>query len=450
MQEFDIVVIGFGKAGKTLALKSAMMGKKVALIERSEKMYGGTCINIGCIPTKSLIKQSYLARRCNKQSEANYQQSIQKKNQLVEFLRAKNYENLAQNKNITIFNGDASFLDKSTIQIAGKEKQSIKGKKIFINTGADSVMPNIPIDSKRVYTSTTLLDLEELPKEFVIVGGGYIGLEFACMYANFGSKVSILIRSSSLMPKEDEEIERSVQDSFEKMGINLIFNADAKSIKDKVEKACISYEKEGKSFEINADAALIAIGRKAYTKGLDLDKAKIALNSRGEIITDEFLKTNVENIYALGDVKGGRLFTYISLDDFRIVFDSLFGEGKRNTNNRTAVPDVLFLDTPLSHVGLREREAREKGYEIKVAKLPAAAIPRARILENTTGLLQLITDAKTDLILGATLYCEDSSEMINIFSLAINAGLPYQKLRDMIFTHPSMSEAINDLCGLIK
>lgn len=447
MQKFDMVIIGFGKAGKTLALKSAMKGKKVALIERSNKMYGGTCINIGCIPTKSLIFQSHLSKLS---SSFSYPHSMERKNQLINALRQKNYENLAQQENITIFDGEASFLDANTVSIVGKDILKIQGEKIFINTGSKGVIPEIPIKSQRVYTSTELLDLETLPKRLLIVGGGYIGLEFACMVANFGSKVSILIRKNQLMPKEDEDIAASVEASIKKMGIEIIYGANPLSIEDINDGVKVEFEQEGKTSQIVADAVLFATGRRAYTQGLDLDKIGVALNDKGEIITDEFLQTNIKNIYALGDVKGGMLFTYISLDDFRIVFDALFGKGIRSTKNRPIVPEVLFLDTPLACVGLKEKEALQKGYEIGVGKLPASSIPRAKILGNIEGMLKVIVDKKTDLILGASLHCVEAPEIINIFSLAINAKQSYHTLKDMIFSHPSMSEAINDLCGSVK
>lgn len=447
MQKFDMVIIGFGKAGKTLALKSAMKGKKVALIERSNKMYGGTCINIGCIPTKSLIFQSHLSRLS---SSFSYPHSMERKNQLINALRQKNYENLAQQENITIFDGEASFLDANIISIVGKDTLKIQGEKIFINTGSKSVIPQIPIKSQRVYTSTELLDLETLPKRLLIVGGGYIGLEFACMLANFGSKVSILIRKNQLMPKEDEDIAASVEASIKKMGVEIIYGANPLSIEDTNDGVKVEFEQEGKTSQIVADAVLFATGRRAYTQGLDLDKIGVALNDKGEIITDEFLQTNIKNIYALGDVKGGMLFTYISLDDFRIVFDALFGKGIRSTKNRPIVPEVLFLDTPLACVGLKEKEALQKGYEIRVGKLPASSIPRAKILGNIEGMLKVIVDKKTDFILGASLHCVEAPEIINIFSLAINAKQSYHTLKDMIFSHPSMSEAINDLCGSVK
>ncbi|PAF54255.1 pyridine nucleotide-disulfide oxidoreductase [Helicobacter sp. 13S00482-2] len=447
MQEFDIVIIGFGKAGKTLALKSAAKGKKVALIEKSKKMYGGTCINIGCIPTKKLVYQSHLSKMTPTYS---YAQSIENKNKLILALREKNYQNLIQQPNITIFDGKASFLDSKTICIEGEEKLQIKGEKIFINTGSKSFIPDMPIKSKKVYTSTELLDLDVLPTKLLIIGGGYIGLEFASMYANFGSKVSVLIRKNQLMPKEDEDIAASVEACLEKMGIEIIYEAVPISIEDEDEKVKISFDKEGRTNHILGDAVLFATGRKAYTEGLNLQKAGVAINNQGEIITNEFLRTNIENIYALGDVKGGPLFTYISLDDFRIVFDLIFGNGKRSVKNRPAVPEVIFLDTPLACVGLKEKEALAKGYEIKIAKLSAEAIPAARVLNNTQGMLKVIIDAKTDLILGASLHCQNSPEIINIFSLAINAKQSYVVLKDMIFTHPSMSEAINDLFGNIK
>lgn len=447
MEHFDIIIIGFGKAGKTLALKSALKGKKVALIERSQKMYGGTCINIGCIPTKLLIVQSHLAKLS---PSFAYPKSLENKNKLISALRAKNYENLAQQENITLFDGEASFVDTHTISIVGKDNLSIQGEKIFINTGSKSVVPEIPIKSQRVYTSTELLDLDVLPKRLVIVGGGYIGLEFACMYANFGSKVSILVRKKELMPKEDEDIAASVTESIVKMGIEIIYGATPSSIEDSDNEVKIAFEKEGKASHILADGVLFATGRRAYTQGLNLEKIGVKTNDRGEIVTDEFLQTNIKNIYALGDVKGGMLFTYISLDDFRIVFDGLFGTGTRSTKNRPAVPEVLFLNTPLASVGLKEKEALQMGYEIRVGKLPVSGIPRAKILLNAEGMLKVIVDKKTDLILGASLHCEQSPEIINIFSLAINAKATYHMLKDMIFSHPSMSEAINDLCGNLK
>ncbi|PAF48096.1 hypothetical protein BKH46_01940 [Helicobacter sp. 12S02634-8] len=468
MQMFDIVVIGFGKAGKTLALKSASMGKKVALIEQSKDMYGGTCINIGCIPTKALITQAHQAQACASPKDTSYQQSMAKKTALVEFLRAKNYEMLAQNENITIFDGKASFLDQRTIQIVGEKTQCIQGKKICINTGAQSAMLSIPIESQRVYTSTTLLSLTTRPKELVIIGAGYIGLEFACMYANFGTKVSILVRGDTWMPKEDRDIAEFVLESMKKLGIEIIMGACVQAIQDKADdrddrddknngrdggtsyRACVSYESAGVKKEIFADAVLVAIGRKPYTEGLNLQKAGVGVDGNGAVIVDRFLRTQTEGIYALGDVKGAPFFTYVSLDDFRIVFDGFYGKGARSVENRSVVPEVLFLSTPLAHTGLREKEAIKQGYAIKIGKLATAAIPRARILGDTTGMLKLIVDAKTDVILGASLFCVDAPEIINIFSLAINAKLPYQSLQNMIFTHPSMSEAINDLCGTLS
>lgn len=447
MQKFDIVIIGFGKAGKTLALKSAIKGKRVALIERSNKMYGGTCINIGCIPTKSLIFQSHLS---SFSTSFSYSHSMERKNQLISALRQKNYENLAQQENITIFDGEASFVDAHTISISGKDTLKIQGEKIFINTGSRGVVPEIPIKSQKVYTSTELLDLDILPKRLLIIGGGYIGLEFACMYANFGSKVSILIRKKELMRREDEDIAVSVETSIQKMGIEIIYGANPLSIEDSDDGVKVEFEKEGKTSQIFTDAVLFATGRKAYTQGLNLNKIGVSLNDKGEIITNEFLQTNIKNIYALGDVKGGMLFTYISLDDFRIVFDGLFGKGIRSTKNRPAVPEVLFLNTPLASVGLKEKEALQKGYEIRVGKLFASSIPGAKILENTEGMLKVIIDKKTDLILGASLHCVQAPEMINIFSLAINAKQSYHMLKDMIFSHPSMSEAINDLCNSVR
>lgn len=449
MQEFDLVVIGFGKAGKTLAGKAASLGNKVALIEKSDKMYGGTCINVGCIPTKSLVFHSHLSYYSKENPCEFYEESIHAKDKLINFLRGKNYDNLDQNENITIFDGTGSFVDSNTIEIKGIDNLQIKGKKIVINTGSETIIPPISISSERVYSSSQMLSLCQLPKHLVIIGGGYIGLEFASIYANFGSKITILLRGDCFMPKEDEDISTFIRETFESKGIEIIYNTTALSVKDEGEQTIITYKEKEKECEISCDGVLFATGRKPQIKDLNLQNAGINVGSKGEILVNEFLQTNVENIYAVGDVKGPPFFTYISLDDFRIVFSHLYKDAKRTTNNRTIIPEVLFLDTPLAHVGLREKEAKAKGYDYKVAKLMCAAIPRARILENTTGVLKIIINHKDNSILGATFYSVEAPEMINIISLAINNKISYLNLRDMIFTHPSMSEAINDLCALI-
>lgn len=458
-EKYDAIIIGFGKGGKTLAADFADRGWNVAMIERSAAMYGGTCINVGCIPTKALIHLSEISeyRRPSAFSEQveEYRQAVAKKNEITSFLRKKNFDNLDQRYNVTVYTGTASFLSPTRIQIkAGSEIQEIESGRIFINTGSSTVIPGIGgvNTSKRVYTSTSIMELDILPAHLVIIGGGYIGLEFASMYAGFGSKVTVLETAPRLIPREDEDIARVVRDTLEKKGIAFHTEISVRTIEDKETETIVTYfnNRDGSVVNLPADAVLLATGRKPNTDGLNLEGIGVKLTERGAVEVDDHLHSSVPGIWAMGDVKGGLQFTFISLDDSRIVKDELFGRGLRNTSDRDPVAYSVFIDPPLSRIGLSEEDAIRGGWKIKVAKLPAVAIPRARTLGKTDGLLKLIVNAETDLILGCTLFCADSSEIINTVALSMRAGQNYTFLRDAIFTHPSMSEALNDLFSLIK
>lgn len=445
MNKFDALIIGFGKGGKTLASELANRDWNVAVIERSKEMYGGTCINIACIPSKSLAYQA--------KQGISYEEAISNKDQLASLLRQKNYDKLDQNKNIEIINGEASFISEHEVEVKGTEEtRRIIADKIFINTGAETIIPDIAgiQDSKFVYTSTTIMDLKKLPKHLAIIGGGYIGLEFASIYNQFGAKVTVLEESSEFIPKEDRNVADAVQQSFDKKNIEVVLNAKVTGLKDVSDGTLLSYVVKEAAQELKVDAVLIATGRKPNIEGLHLDAAGVKVTDKGAIQVDSTLRTTVPHIWALGDVKGGLQFTYISLDDYRIVRNELFGGPSYTTNDRNTVPYSVFIDPPLSRVGLSEEAAVEQGYDIKVAKLPTAAIPRSRIIEETEGFLKAIVDAKTSKILGATLFCAESSEIINIVSMAIATGQEYTFLRDHIFTHPTMSEALNDLFSQIK
>ncbi|AZS17891.1 FAD-dependent oxidoreductase [Paenibacillus lutimineralis] len=457
MTTFDAIIIGFGKGGKTLAVELSNHNWKVAVIERSNKMYGGTCINIACIPTKFLAHRAKQEQVKEVQDPkvrlALYDQAIQEKDELTAFLRQKNYNNLAQHENIQVFEGTASFVSDHEVQVTSdKETTVLSAPQIFINTGAETIIPNIPgaRESQHVYTSTSIMDLKKLPKKLVIIGGGYIGLEFASIYRQFGSEVTILEGGSKFITREDRDVADAVYDVLSKKGIDLILNAKVIGLQDAQEGIILSYEVSGNAIELHVDAVLLATGRKPNVNGLNLEAAGVKLDERGAIQVDVHLRTSVSHIWALGDVKGGPQFTYISLDDYRIVKDDLFGNGTRRTEDRNNVPYSVFIDPPLSRVGLSEEEARQKKYNIKVAKLPAATIPRARLIQETDGFLKAIVDADTNKILGATLFCAESSEVINMVSMAIQMEQPYTFLRDHIFTHPTMSEALNDLFSQIK
>ena len=457
MKKYDAVIIGFGKGGKTLAGFLAGKGQNVALVEKSDKMYGGTCINVGCIPSKKLVNSTKVLKDKGLSSiedkEKFYSESIENKNTLIGALRGKNYEMLASKENITVYDGTGSFVSKNVVNVENNgENVQIEGEKIFINTGAATIIPNIKglKESNYVYTSTSIMELKELPKKLTIIGAGYIGLEFASMYSEFGSEVTVIDMGDRLMPREDEEIAERVKAILEAKGIKFLLKSKIEEISDRNDKGYVKISGENGESEVESDAILVAIGRKPNTEGLNLEAAGVKTDERGAVVVDETLKTTADNIWAMGDVKGGLQFTYISLDDFRIIRDNVYGNGNRTVNDRNVIPYSVFINPPLSRVGMTEKEAVEKGYEVKTGRLEAMAIPKGKIEGVTDGLLKTVVDAKTDKILGCTLLCNTSHEMINVVAAAIKAEQKYTFLKDMIFTHPTMSEALNDLFGSVK
>lgn len=453
MKNYDAIVIGFGKGGKTLAGALAGAGKTVALVEKSEKMYGGTCINVGCIPTKSLVNSARLSAEQGgsfEEKAERYARAVAEKDRLTGMLRGKNYEKLNSHPNVTVYNGTASFLDSRRVAVEGKDgRAELEGARIFLNTGARPFVPPIPglEGNPDVYLSETLLDRKELPRELVIIGGGYIGMEFASIYADFGSHVTVIQDGPVFLPREDEEIAAAVLESLRARGVEVLLSTKVEAIVRENNRTVV---RAGTDAALPTEAVLVATGRRPNVKGLNLEAAGVELTPEGAVKTDVSLKTTVPHIWAMGDVAGGLQFTYISLDDFRIVKSQVLGDGSRTTQNRGAVPYSVFLDPPFSRVGMTEREAREQGYEVKVARLAATAIPKAQVLRRPAGLLKAVVDGKTGRILGAHLFCEESYELINLFKLAIDAGIPYPVLRDNIYTHPTMSEALNDLFAAVS
>lgn len=454
MKKYDAVIIGFGKGGKTLAGTLAANGKKTALIEKDNKMYGGTCINVGCIPSKSFVTSAAFSAKLDSSFEEKaklYKEAVIKKTKLTDALRDKNYHKVADLDNADVYNGTASFVDSRHVKVLMQDETiELEADQIFINTGSSPFIPPIEglSDSSRVYISETMLSLEDLPRQLVIIGGGYIGMEFASIYRNFGSEVTVIQDGDVFLPREDRDIADAVAGSLKERGVEILLSTKINSVHDKDQKAVVSVETPDGPKELSADAVLAATGRRPNVKDLNLEAAGVELTSRNAVKTDEFLQTTAPGIYAMGDVVGGLQFTYISLDDFRIVRSQILGDKDRNINNRGAVPYSVFLDPPFSRTGLSEAEAVQQGYDVKIAKLPAAAIPKANVLGETTGLLKAVIDAKTNEILGAHLFCAESHEMINLIKLAMDAHLPYTVLRDTIYTHPTMSEAFNDLFNI--
>lgn len=455
MKKYDAVIIGFGKGGKTLAGKLAGEGKTVALIEKSDQMYGGTCINVGCIPSKSLVRSSQMTEAKGEISFEEkaelYRAAIGEKRRLTSALRKKNFDKLDHLEAVTIYNGTASFRSNTQVNVApadGTEEFVIEGEQIFINTGSSPFVPPIEgiQENPQVYLSEGLMELEQLPRKLVIIGGGYIGLEFSSMYSGFGSEVTVIQNEARLIPREDEDIAGEIQKVLEEKGVKFVINASISSVTRKDGWSYVHYTADGKEGALEADAILVATGRRPNTTGLNLEAAGVELTPRGGIKVDAGYKTTAPNIWAMGDVAGGLQFTYVSLDDSRIVWSGLHGGSyDANAVKRSHIPYSVFIEPSFSRVGMNEQEARSAGIEVKIAKLPAAAIPKAAVLKKQKGLLKAVIDARTNKILGTMLFCEESYEMINIVKLAMDLDADYTVLRDQIYTHPTMSEALNDL-----
>lgn len=455
INKFDAIIIGFGKAGKTLAVDLANRGQKIALIEKSQEMYGGTCINQACIPTKILENKSSIIRNQNLDSfnekEIKYEESINQKEELISKLRMANYNKLNSNENITILTGQGSFINENTIEVNTIEDEVLilEGEKIFINTGSKPNIPDIKgiENSKIVYTNETLMKLNKLPSKITIIGAGYIGLEFAGIYASFGSEVTVVNTHRTILPKEDNDDAQEVVNILKKRNVKFLNDVSIIEIKEENQLAKLIYKQNGEDEEreLSSDIVLVATGRKANIDNLNLHNANVELDSRGFIKVNEKLETTTKNIWALGDVNGGPQFTYISLDDYRIIRNHLFEDKTRKTSDRKNVPSSLFLDPAFSKVGLNIKEAKANGYNIIVAKMATEAIPRAKQIGKTDGFIKIVIDKDSEKILGATMICEDSNEIIHLIQLAIDMEVKYTYLRDRVYAHPTMTEALNDV-----
>jgi len=437
------LVIGFGKAGKTLAKTLASKGEEVILVEQSKTMYGGTCINVGCIPSKKLLNLSTQG--------LDFEKAMQAKNDLISKLNTKNYKMIADESKARVVDGTAVFRSNYQVDIldeTGTAIEHITAERIFINTGATPVIPNIKgiSESKNIITSTEALNLASKPSSITIIGAGYIGLEMATMLNNFGIKINVIDTSTAFLPREDKDIADKILNDMMSVGINICIGCTINEIKDTSTAVELKFTtREGKDLSLQSDKILVCTGRKPNIDSLGIHNTGIAIDSRGAITVDEHLQTKVPNIYALGDVHGGLQFTYTSLDDFRIVLDHLYGTKTKKLSDRTTVPYSVFLTPPLSSVGINETTAKQKNIPYNLFSLECSNIPNAHILGQTKGILKVLTHPETNTILGAVLYSANSFELINTISLAINQGIPYTVLRDAIYTHPTMNESFNDL-----
>ena len=447
--EVDLLVVGWGKAGKTLARRYASAGRSVALVERDPAMYGGTCINVACVPTKDLVVAAE-ARRPEDDPQEYFRQAVAGRDELVHDLNTANHrmlEGLA-----TLVDGEARFTGPREVDVrtSAGEALTIRAQTVVIGTGTVPARPDLPgLDLPGVYDSTTIQHADPFPRRLAVVGGGFVGLEFASMFQQFGSQVTLLDPRQDILPRLEPAVVDTVRELLASRGVTLRTSTRVREIERAGDGLRVLLD-EG---SVEVDAVLVATGRTPVTAGLDLDRAGVDIDARGYIPVDERLRTSADGVYAVGDVNGGPQFTYISLDDNRVVWDQLVGEGRRTTADRVAVPNTTFITPPLSQVGLTPAEALERGHDVLYAAKKVAAIaamPRPKILGDADGIVTFTVDAASRQLLGATLFCVDSQEIINLVALAMRAGVTADALLNGIWTHPSSTEALNEVLAELK
>ena len=454
-QLFDVIIIGTGQAGSPLASFLADRKWKVAIIEKA--FIGGTCINYGCTPTKTMIasgRVAYLNRRGadygihHSDATIDLPSIIKRKNQVVLNSRNGSEKRLDTNPFITLFKGIASFESSEVVCVVNDKNEShfLKASLIVINTGARNKIPDLPgIENVPFLDSTSIMDLETIPKHLIILGGSYIALEFGQLFQRIGSNVTIIERHDHILQREDKDVAQEMKNILEKEGISFQLNSQIKSVSSNADKSVSAqFIKDGKDVVLTGTHLMTALGRAPELKELKLENAGITKTEKGYIQVDEFLETSVKGIFALGDVNGGPAFTHIAYDDFRILSNNLFEPVKKSTKNRV-VPYCVFTDPELGRTGITEKEAIEKKLNYKIARLPMSSVARAIESGETAGFMKAIVDADTDEILGASVLGVYGGEISSVLNLAILGKLKYTLLRDGVFAHPTFSESLNNL-----
>ena len=437
-KHYDLIVLGFGKAGKTLAAKFGSMGKAVAMIEENPLMYGGTCINIACIPTKTMIVAA--------SKGLSYDQILNQREVVTSRLRNKNFNMLDTNEHVDVYTGHGEFISNKEIAVtAGEDKIVLSSDTIIINTGAVSIKPNINgIDTATgFYNSTEIQHLSSQPSTLGIIGAGPIGLEFASLYAKLGTTVTVFNIDSNILKREEPIAQKLANEYLTEQGVTVLNSVTLNAVSNKENKPVITADNQNYTF----DAVLYATGRRPNTTNIGLENTDITTNERGAIVVNDTCESSVPGVYAVGDVNGGPQFTYISLDDFRIVFGALTGNGHYTLKDRKNIPYTTFLTPPLARVGLTEEEAINKGYTVKTKEMLVATMPRAHVNDNLKGAFKIVVNTENNLILGATLYSQSAEELINLIKMAMDNNIPYTYFKNQIFTHPTMAENLNDLCN---
>ncbi len=453
-QQFDAIIIGTGQAGKPLCTALAEAGMRTAIIERKD--VGGTCINVGCTPTKTMVasaRVAYLARRGADYGvhtgdvRIDMERVRQRKRDIVKDFRDAGQARIEQAANVELIFGDASFTAAESLLIRLRDggQRTLTAEKIFINAGARPAVP--PIDGLKDVSfldSTSIMELDAVPEHLLVLGGGYVGLEFGQMFRRFGSRVTIVQAGSQLLNREDQDVADEVAKIFQQDGVEVLLNARANRVGQSDGSIRLEVQQQGRSTVVAGSHLLVATGRVPNSDTLNLAATGVQTDNHGFIKVNDRLETAADGVYALGDIKGGPQFTHISYDDFRIIRTNLIEKGSASTDGRL-VPYTVFIDPQLGRIGMTETEARAQKRNIRVAKLPMSSVARAREVDETRGFMKAIVDAETKQILGAAVLGLEGGETMSAIEIAMMGKLPYTALKDGVFAHPTLAESLNNL-----
>ncbi len=454
-KQYDGIVIGTGQGGKPLAANFARAGWNMAIVECGA--IGGTCVNVGCTPTKTMVASARVAYLASRGAEYGVglgkftmDMSVvrERKRKIVHSFSSGSEKGLERIETLDLIRGMAKFVDALTLEVALNDggTRTISSDKIFINVGARPTILKIPgIDGVDALTSSSIMELDSVPEHLIVIGGGYIGLEFGQMFRRFGSQVTVVNRGAKLVGREDDDVADAVAEILTGEGMTIELNCSpTKAHKDSDGSVVLTVSQGGEEREIRGSHVLMAAGRTSNADRLNLSAAGIDCDKRGYIPVNGKLETNISGVYALGDINGGPAFTHIAYDDFRILRTNLLENGSASTEGRM-VPYTMFIDPQLARVGLSEREAKEAGIEVRVAKIPMTHVARALEMDETRGFMKALVDPKTDLILGAMVLGVEGGEVMSVLQMAMMGAVPYTKIRDGVFAHPTLAESLNNL-----
>jgi pyruvate/2-oxoglutarate dehydrogenase complex dihydrolipoamide dehydrogenase (E3) component len=453
-KHYDAIIIGSGQAASPMAKYLSKQGMQTALVER--RYLGGTCVNTGCTPTKMLVgsaKAAHDARDTDRfgvrvsDVQVDFSKVIKRKDDMVIHSRENQEESLGNTKNLEIIYGNARFDDDKTLTVALNEggNQQITADRIFINTGADNLIPPVEgLDQVDIYDNRTIMELDELPEHLIIIGGGYIGLEFGQMFRRFGSKVSIFHAPDRILDIEDEDICAEMTKILTDEGIDIYTNCKITRIRREEKEIVLSGEQGGGiSEDHRCSHILFATGRKPNTEGLGLENTRIKTDDKGHIKCNNQLETDAPGVYVMGDVKGGPQFTHVSYNDYIILKQNLFEGGNATTDERPLTYTV-FTDPQLGRVGLNEQQAKKQGVPYRVATMPMSKVARAQEMGDTRGLMKVLV-GDDDRLLGASVLGMEGGELAGAFLFAMIGGVTYQQLRDAMIAHPTLLESVSNL-----